>query len=282
MDTEHGDHREGPEKNGLFAEMGARIVKSLLVWGLAAILASSAYTDIVKIAGLRAKGTRTDTLQEASAPIGGQEPEPGAPPEAEEAPDTGSGDEPDPQERKVAALTFDDGPHPVYTRELLDGLKEREARATFFVVGSNIPGNEELIRRMAQEGHLIGNHTYDHVKISDLDAEEACLQIEKTSALIREITGKDTEFVRPPFGEWNRDMESPLVMIPVLWDVDPRDWSTKNVSDIVRRVLEDTEDGDIILLHDYYESSVQAALEIVDRLQAQGYRFVTVDELILE
>ena len=99
---------------------------------------------------------------------------------------------------------------------------------------------------------------------------------------MRELTGKDTEFVRPPFGEWKKDLECSFVMIPVLWDVDPKDWTTKNVSDIVRRVLEDVQDGDIILLHDYYRSSVQAALEIVDALQEQGYVFVTVDELLLE
>ncbi len=186
------------------------------------------------------------------------------------------------EEAKRVALTFDDGPHPVYTVELLDGLAERGVCATFFVIGENIPGNEEIIERMDQEGHLIGNHTYDHVKISDLSAEEACEQVEKTSALIREITGKDTEYVRPPFGAWRKDLECSFEMFPVLWDVDPLDWTTKNTSDVVRRVLEAAEPDDIILLHDCYESSVEAALQIVDALTEQGYEFVTVDELILE
>lgn len=183
---------------------------------------------------------------------------------------------------KRVALTFDDGPHPVYTKTLLDGLAERNVCATFFVIGKNIPGNEELIARMDAEGHLIGNHTYDHVKISDLTAREACEQVEKTSALVKAITGKNTEFVRPPFGAWKKEMECSFEMIPVLWDVDPLDWTTRNTSDVVRRVLEDVEEDDIILLHDYYESSVEAALQIVDELLSQGYVFVTVDELILE
>ncbi|MCC8051296.1 MAG: polysaccharide deacetylase family protein [Clostridiales bacterium] len=186
------------------------------------------------------------------------------------------------EESKRVALTFDDGPHPVCTPKLLDGLKERGVSVTFFVIGKNIPGNEDIIRRMDEEGHLIGNHTYDHVKISDLSVEAACEQVEKTSALIHEITGKNTEYVRPPFGSWCKDLECSFEMFPVLWDVDPLDWTTKNTGDVVRKVLEAVEPDDIILLHDCYESSVDAALQIVDALTEQGYVFVTVDELILE
>lgn len=228
----------------LSAEIGARIGKSLFFWGMAAILAFSAYTDLAKLG------------KPVTAPAA--------------------------EEEKRVALTFDDGPHPVYTKALLDGLAQRNVHATFFVIGKNIEGREELITRMQKEGHLIGNHTYDHVRICDLSGEAACEQIEKTSALIREITGEDTEFVRPPFGEWNKSMECSFRMIPVLWDVDPLDWTTKNVSLVEQRILDTVKDGDIILLHDCYESSVEAALDIVDRLQAQGYKFVTVEELILE
>lgn len=180
------------------------------------------------------------------------------------------------------ALTFDDGPHPVYTPQLLDGLKERGVHVTFFVVGKSILGNEALLKRMETEGHLIGNHTYSHVKLSELDIARACAEVEKTNALICEVTGKEPEFIRPPFGEWKKAMECSFEMIPVLWDVDPLDWTTKNTALVVERVLKDTKPGDIILLHDYYQSSVDAALEIVDALTERGYKFVTVDELILE
>lgn len=183
--------------------------------------------------------------------------------------------------RPRVALTFDDGPHPVYTKKLLDGLKERGIHATFFVVGENISGNEELIRRMADEGHVIGNHTYDHVKLSGIADAKACEEVQKTDALVRELTGSGTEFVRPPFGSWKKALECEMEMIPVLWDVDPLDWTTKNTSTVVQRVLGDVEPGDIVLLHDFYESSVDAALQIADELLAQGYEFVTVDEMIL-
>lgn len=242
------------EWKALFAEIGARIAKSMVFWGLAAILASSAYTDIVKLGS----GTAADVPADGGNVQGNLE------------------------EPKRVAITFDDGPHSVYTKELLDGLAIRNVHATFFVVGKNIVGNESLIERMDQEGHLIGNHTYDHVKICDMSGEAACEQVEKTSALVREITGHDTEFVRPPFGAWNKSMECSFTMIPVLWNVDPLDWTTKNKDLVVQRVLSDVEDGDIILLHDFYESSVQAALQIVDELLGQDYEFVTVDELILE
>ncbi|MDY3249476.1 MAG: polysaccharide deacetylase family protein [Candidatus Choladocola sp.] len=182
---------------------------------------------------------------------------------------------------RQVALTFDDGPHPVYTKKLLEGLEERNVTATFFVVGKNIPGNEALIEQMDRDGHLIGNHTYDHVKICDMSGSDACEQVEKTSSLIRGITGKDTEYVRPPFGAWNKSMECSFTMIPVLWSVDPKDWTTKNTEVIVQRVLGEVEDNDIILLHDYYDSSVDAALRIVDELLKRGYEFVTVDKLIL-
>lgn len=308
----------------MFAGFGARVVRSLFFWGLAAVLASSAYTGIVRIAkerprpedagtteagGVNARSVaavlapaqtdptrqaaQTDSAREAAQTDPTQQAAQTDPArqaaqtdptqQAAQADSAQQETQPDdPTERRRVALTFDDGPHPSYTEELLDGLKERGVRATFFVIGENIPGNEDVIRRMDEEGHLIGNHTYNHVKISDMSKEDACEQIEKTSALIRELTGKDTEFVRPPFGEWNKELECSFVMIPVLWDVDPKDWTTNNVSDIVRRVLEDTKNGDIILLHDYYRSSVQAALQIVDELQEQGYEFVTVEELILE
>ena len=180
------------------------------------------------------------------------------------------------------ALTFDDGPHTVYTPKLLDGLKERNVKATFFVVGKNIEGREDIIKRMDEEGHLIGNHTYDHVKITGLPEEEACAQITKTSELVKEITGKNTEFVRPPFGAWDKKLECGFEMFPVLWSIDPLDWTTKNVDAVVQKVLSRAEENSIILLHDYYDSSVEAALKIVDALLERGFEFVTVDELVLE
>lgn len=184
--------------------------------------------------------------------------------------------------RPKIALTFDDGPHPVYTPKLLDGLRDRQVKATFFVVGKNIEGHEEIIERMDAEGHLIGNHTYDHVKITGLPPEKACAQIFRTSERINEITGKQTEFVRPPFGAWDKNLECGFQMFPVLWTIDPLDWTTKNTDRVVQKVLDEAKEDGIILLHDFYDSSVEAAFRIVDALKEQGYEFVTVDKLILE
>ena len=180
------------------------------------------------------------------------------------------------------ALTFDDGPHRIYTKNLLDGLRERGVKATFFVVGENIPGNEDLIRQMEEDGHLIGNHTYDHADISKLSDEENCRELQKTSDLIKEITGYGTAYVRPPFGNWKDTMDCRVTMISVKWTIDTLDWKSKNVAEIIGKVMQQISDYDIILMHDYYETSVEAALQIVDRLQEEGYEFVTVEDLILE
>ncbi len=185
-------------------------------------------------------------------------------------------------ETRRIALTFDDGPHPYYTDLLLDGLAERGVKATFFLLGENIEGREDVIRRMSEEGHLIGNHTFYHVDINSLSMEEACAEIRDTSEAIRAITGQQGEYVRPPYGNWNKELECQVMMIPVFWTLDTLDWKVKNTDRIVREVLEDVEENDVILMHDSYRTTVEAALRIVDELQKEGYEFVTADELILE
>ncbi|MCI8598523.1 MAG: polysaccharide deacetylase family protein [Lachnospiraceae bacterium] len=186
------------------------------------------------------------------------------------------------QEPKKIALTFDDGPHKIYTEKLLDGLAERNVKATFFLLGTNIEGKEDIVKRIAEEGHLIGNHTYYHVDITRLKQEEACKEILDTSESITEITGQPVEYVRPPFGNWDKELECEVMMIPIFWSVDTLDWTTGNVDQIVQKVVTDVEENDIILMHDSYDSTVKAALRIIDLLQAEGYEFVTADELILE
>lgn len=186
------------------------------------------------------------------------------------------------QSPSLIALTFDDGPNPVSTVRLLDGLKERGVKATFFLIGSCAKENPEVVKRIQEEGHLIGNHTYHHVKLSDLSESEAREEILKTDQLIRDITGEGTGFVRPPFGEWREDLEFDLEVMPVMWTIDPLDWTTENTDEIVERVVTKAEENAIILLHDCYESSVDAALRIVDILQAQNYEFVTAEQLLLD
>lgn len=186
------------------------------------------------------------------------------------------------EEKGVVALTFDDGPHPKYTPLLLDGLKKRGVKASFFVTGKNAEQYPELIRRMDEEGHLIGNHTYSHLQLSGKNRERFREELVRTNKIIREITGKDVEFVRPPYGSWDKSFEADLNMFPVLWNVDPLDWSSRNAENVARKVISAAGDGSVILMHDEYASTVTAALKIVDELQKQGYRFVTVEELLFD
>ena len=186
-----------------------------------------------------------------------------------------------PVEAPKIALTFDDGPSAAWTPALLDGLKERGVKATFFLIGENADKNPEIVKRMAEEGHLIGNHTYHHVELTKVSENEARLELADTSAVIVRITGKEPEYMRPPFGAWQRKLEQEIQMLPVLWTIDPLDWTTENQDEIVNKVVTEAEENDIILLHDCYKSSVEAALRIVDILAERGFEFVTVDELLM-
>lgn len=185
------------------------------------------------------------------------------------------------RENPRVALTFDDGPSK-YTTSLLDGLRKRGVRATFFLQGQCIEGKEEVIKQMQEDGHLIGNHTFHHVQLTKLSDEQAKQEVVSTSNAIYEITGIYTSYIRPPFGEWKKGLDYNVTMIPVLWTIDSRDWYTQNTPVIVNEVMKQVEDGDIILMHDCYKTSVESALQIVDQLKEQGYELVTVDEMIAE
>lgn len=180
------------------------------------------------------------------------------------------------------ALTFDDGPDSRYTEELLDGLKERGVKATFFVTGAKAEENPGLIKRMQEEGHLIGNHTYSHMQLKEGMEEQFKQELIKTSDIIEKLTGEGTEYVRPPYGVWEKNLEKELNMFPVLWTVDPLDWCSKDADGVTRKVVSKAKENDIILMHDQYKSSVTAALQIVDALQKQGYEFVTVEEILFD
>ena len=183
---------------------------------------------------------------------------------------------------KKAAITFDDGPNKDYTAELLKGLKERGVCATFFLLGAEAEKYPDLVKQIHEDGHLIGTHSYQHVNLCNLTDEAAIEQVEKTNQLLEEITGECPEFIRPPFGCWKKNLDYETDMIEVLWDIDPLDWKTSNTSVVIKRVLEEVEDGDIILMHDASESSVEAALQIIDCMREEGYVFVTVEELVLD
>jgi len=180
----------------------------------------------------------------------------------------------------LVALTFDDGPRPDTTGRLLEGLALREVPATFFLVGERIGGSEALIQEMAAAGHQVGIHTYDHTMVTKLTRAEFDQQVERTRALLLQILGPGEYWLRPPYGIVDdsvvRWADSPLV----LWSVDPEDWNDHSTARIVSDVVGRAKDGDIILLHDIYHSSVDAALRIVDLLLDRGFCFVTVEQLM--
>ena len=185
-----------------------------------------------------------------------------------------------PEEPPLVAITFDDGPRTDTTAALLEGLALREVPATFFLVGERIPGNEALIRDMAAAGHQIGVHTYDHVLMTELKRGEYDGQVAHTREELERILGPGAYWLRPPYGIVNESVtawaDGPLI----LWSVDPEDWKDGDVERIVQTVTGRVKDGDIILMHDIYQSSVEAALAIVDQLQGEGFCFVTVEQLM--
>lgn len=196
--------------------------------------------------------------------------------------DAGAGGETVSKPARQIALTFDDGPHSTYTPMLLDGLKERGVKATFFLMGESIPGNEELVSRMQEEGHLIGNHSYRHIQLTKAGEDAVCRAVEQTEEIIEDITGDRPRYLRPPYGDWNEELECRMNLTTVFWTVDSLDWKLKNTDRIVSRVEKQVKEGDIILMHDIFPTSVEAALELIDQLQEKGYRFVTVDELVID
>lgn len=184
-------------------------------------------------------------------------------------------------EKKVA-ITFDDGPNPDYTEMLLAGLKERGVNATFFLLGREVEKYPEIVEDIHKDGHLIGTHSYEHVNLNNLCDAAAVEQVDKANQAIHELTGEYPEYIRPPFGSWKCNLDYETKMIEVLWDVDPLDWKTDNSDVIAKRVVDNVQENDIILLHDASESSVNAAFKIIDELQKAGYTFVTVDEILFD
>ena len=184
-------------------------------------------------------------------------------------------------ETKYVALTFDDGPSGRFTERLLDGLYDRGARGTFLLCGYRIQQYPELTQRIADEGHEIGIHGYSHKTMKNMSRRSIAQEIMDTEDLLPE--GCRVRFLRPPGGF----LSDPVVEVagarglPILkWSVDPRDWATGDTAAIETAVLDRIKDGDIVLLHDMSDSSVDAALAIVDRLLEQDFEFVTVSELV--
>lgn len=185
-----------------------------------------------------------------------------------------------PAGEKYVALTFDDGPRRGTTDRLLDGLQERGASATFFLIGKQIEANADLVVRMAEEGHQIGNHTWSHQRLEGASSAVVAQEVEQTEAVLEELLGGKEYWLRPPYGQVTAGTEDCFDVPMVKWSVDPRDWESRDTGKVTQAILEYVEPNSIILLHDIYSTSVDAALKVVDQLQEEGYWFVTVEELL--
>ena len=188
------------------------------------------------------------------------------------------------QKRPMIALTFDDGPKAGVTDWLLDELEKRNVKVTFFLIGSqaDLPENRETIRRMAEDGHQIGCHTYHHVQMTTLSENQQKQEILQWYQAVSSIIGDFSYAVRPPYGCVNNAVCRSLNVPVILWSVDTEDWTGKSAGEIADYVISEAKDGDIILLHDIFEESVQGAVMALDDLMRRGYTFVTVNDLLAD
>ena len=183
------------------------------------------------------------------------------------------------------AITFDDGPHPAFTPQVLDILRRFEVPATFFCVGLNAHSYPELVARAAEEGHTIGNHTWSHPYLPDLSRDEVLRQVDATNEALTRAAGRAATHLRPPYGSRTPEVLGWLAehgMTTVLWDVDAQDWARPGTDAIVESVTKDSTDGSCILMHDAggdRAQTVEALPRILTALLDRGYRFVTVDRL---
>ncbi|MGR7997327.1 polysaccharide deacetylase family protein [Xanthobacter sp. ZOL 2024] len=182
------------------------------------------------------------------------------------------------------AITFDDGPNPETTPKLMKILAARGVKATFFVVGTRASENPELLRQMAAAGHEIGNHSWNHPQLPKVSEAEADRQIQMTSDAIRAATGAAPVYLRPPYGAMSqglrRHIENKFGLAMVYWSADSLDWKNRDAQAIYDKVMAQTRPGGIILMHDIHATTVAAVPRVLDALQAKGYHFVTVSQLI--
>ena len=184
------------------------------------------------------------------------------------------------EQPKYIALTFDDGPSGLYTRALLAGLAVRQAKATFFLCGYRAEQHPELTEKIWQEGHEIGIHGYSHKNMAPMSRRDIAAEIADTKALLPDRC--PVRLLRPPGGccsDGVHQVAGAMGLAVIGWSVDPRDWAVRDTAVVSRSIVDQVQDGDIILMHDTSESSVNAALNIVDLLTERGYVFVTVSEL---
>ena len=188
---------------------------------------------------------------------------------------------------RVIAITFDDGPNPVYTPQVLEIFSEAKGKATFFMIGEEMRNHPEVVKQVANGGHEIGNHTFTHPKLSQLSVQDCLKEIEETEKLIESMAGRKPVVFRPPYLDYNHDTVSLLQkksypMIGAL-NLEAQDWEQPGVEHIVRKSREAVRNGSILIFHDGYgdrSQTIEAVRVLVSELTSQGYQLVTVSELL--
>lgn len=181
-------------------------------------------------------------------------------------------------DKKAIALTFDDGPSK-QTRKILATLAEYDGRATFFTVGERLDDYSETLQMIYDSGCQIGMHTYSHANLRKLSKSEILDEINKTNDLIYKYTGEYSHLVRPPYGAVNDTVKATVEQPMINWSIDTRDWESRDANSVYNEIMNNVEDGDIILMHDLYASTAEAVSMAVPDLVAQGYQLCTIDEL---
>jgi len=184
----------------------------------------------------------------------------------------------------MSFLTFDDGPHAILTPKLLDILKEKKAKATFFVIGLKARMHPDILKRIVEEGHELANHTWNHPILSKLQVEDVHAQMEKTNQAIFEATNKKPEVMRPPYGNTNGKLNEYLTnnekLKVIMWSIDTNDWRRPAPQAIVDKVTKSVKPGSVILCHDIHPGTIEAMPMLIDKLTEKGYQFVTVTEIL--
>lgn len=179
---------------------------------------------------------------------------------------------------KCIALTYDDGPS-AHTNDLMDTLKAKKAKATFFVLGTEAAKHPDVLKRMVREGHEIGNHTWNHPRLTQISNPEVSVQILQADNLIKTITGRTPRLVRPPYGAYDASVTQLAIRPLAMWSIDPKDWRFRNPDMAYEHVVAHAHPGGVVVLHDIHAPSVQATPRVIDELQRQGYVLVTMSEM---
>ena len=180
----------------------------------------------------------------------------------------------------MVAITFDDGPHLKNTDDIVNIFSKYNAHATFFMLGSNVVKYPDVVKRVYDAGHEIGIHTWNHKELTKLSSDEVKNEVNNTATEIEKITGKRPTLVRPPYGSINENVKNSIDNPLILWNIDSLDWKSRDKEKIVPLVLNDVQDGDIILLHDIHSTTVPAVEEILKYLIENDYQVITISQML--